>query len=163
MQTSTWPQEEQNFSGKRVAIIGTGSSAIQSIPLIAEQADQLYVFQRTPNYSIPSNNGPMDKDREEEVKARYSDFRQDNWQYGFGIAAISDESLISETDIYEVHQQLEENWESAGLGFFGGYADIPLDANSNDVVANFVRNKISEIVDDPDTAKILTPDYHIGG
>ena len=163
LQTSTWPQEEQNFSGKRVAIIGTGSSAIQSIPLIAEQADQLYVFQRTPNYSIPSNNGPMDKDREEEVKARYSDFRKDNWQNGFGIAAISDESLISETDINEVHQQLEENWESAGLGFFGGYADIPLDANSNDVVANFVRNKISEIVDDPDTAKILTPDYHIGG
>ena len=163
LQTSTWPQEEQSFSGKRVAIIGTGSSAIQSIPLIAEQADQLYVFQRTPNYSIPSNNGPMDKEREKEVKERYSEFRKDNWQNGFGIAAISDESLISETDINEVHQQLEENWESAGLGFFGGYADIPLDANSNDVVANFVRNKISEIVDDPDTAKILTPDYHIGG
>ena len=119
LQTSTWPQEEQNFCGKRVAIIGTGSSAIQSIPLIAEQADQLYVFQRTPNYSIPSNNGPMDKDREEEVKARYSDFRKENWQNGFGIAAISDESLISETDINEVHQQLEENWESAGLGFLG--------------------------------------------
>ena len=64
MQTSTWPQEEQDFSGKKVAIIGTGSSAIQSIPLIADQADQLYVFQRTPNYSIPSNNGPMDKDME---------------------------------------------------------------------------------------------------
>ena len=68
LQTSTWPQEEQNFSGKRVAIIGTGSSAIQSIPLIAEQADQLYVFQRTPNYSIPSNNGPMDKEREKKSK-----------------------------------------------------------------------------------------------
>ena len=64
LQTSTWPQEEQNFSGKKVAIIGTGSSAIQSIPLIAEQAEELYVFQRTPNYSIPSNNGPMDKEVE---------------------------------------------------------------------------------------------------
>ena len=105
LQTSTWPQEEQNFTGKRVAIIGTGSSAIQSIPLIAEQADQLYVFQRTPNYSIPSNNGPMDKEREKEIKKRYSDFRKENWQNGFGIAAISDESLISETDINEVHQQ----------------------------------------------------------
>ena len=65
---------------------------------------------------------------------------------GFGIAAISDESLISETDINEVHQQLEENWQSAGLGFFGGYADIAMDANSNDVAANFVRNKIKKLL-----------------
>ena len=163
LQTSTWPQEEQNFSGKKVAIIGTGSSAIQSIPLIAEQADQLYVFQRTPNYSIPSNNGPMDKEKEREVKSRYSDFRKENWQNGFGIAALSDESLISETELEVVHNQLEENWESAGLGFFGGYADIPIDAKSNEVAANFVRNKIREIVKDPETARILTPDYHIGG
>ena len=70
LQTSSWPQEEQDFTGKRVAIIGTGSSAIQSIPLIAEQAEVLYVFQRTPNYSIPSNNGPMDKSVEKDVKSK---------------------------------------------------------------------------------------------
>ena len=129
LQTSSWPQEEQDFTGKRVAIIGTGSSAIQSIPLIAEQAEVLYVFQRTPNYSIPSNNGPMDKSVEKDVKSRYSQFRKDNYLNGFGIAAISDESLISESDINEVNQQLEENWQSAGLGFFGVY-----DPDNNDLI-----------------------------
>lgn len=163
LQTSTWPTEEQDFTGKKVAIIGTGSSAIQSIPLIAEQAEELYVFQRTPNYSIPSNNGPMDKQVESDVKSRYAEFRKDNWQNGFGIAAISDEALIAETEISEVHEQLEENWKSAGLGFFGGYADIPIDPQSNKVVADFVRDKIRNIVHDPEKAKILTPDYHIGG
>ena len=163
LQTSSWPQEEQDFTGKRVAIIGTGSSAIQSIPLIAEQAEVLYVFQRTPNYSIPSNNGPMDKSVEKDVKSRYSQFRKDNYLNGFGIAAISDESLISESDINEVNRQLEENWQSAGLGFFGGYADIPIDKEANDVAANFVRNKIKDLVKDPETASLLTPDYHIGG
>jgi cyclohexanone monooxygenase len=163
LQTSSWPQEAQDFTGKRVAIIGTGSSAIQSIPLIAEQADVLYVFQRTPNYSIPSNNGPMDKSIEEEVKSRYAEFRKQNSENGFGIAAISDESLIAETDISEVNEQLEENWKSAGLGFFGGYADVALDKDANAVAANFVRNKIKEIVNDPITASLLTPDYHIGG
>ena len=163
LQTSSWPQEEQDFTGKRVAVIGTGSSAIQSIPLIAEQAEELYVFQRTPNYSIPSNNGPMDKVIEEDIKSRYSEFRKDNYLNGFGIAAISDEALITETDLDEVHLQLEENWQSAGLGFFGGYADVALDAEANEVAANFVRNKIKEIVKDPETAQLLVPDYHIGG
>ena len=163
LQTSSWPQEEQDFTGKRVAVIGTGSSAIQSIPLIAEQAEELYVFQRTPNYSIPSNNGPMDKVVEEDIKSRYSEFRKDNYLNGFGIAAISDEALIAETDLDEVHVQLEENWQSAGLGFFGGYADVALDAEANEVAANFVRNKIKEIVKDPKTAQLLVPDYHIGG
>ena len=163
LQTSNWPHEEQDFTGQKVAIIGTGSSAIQSIPIIAEQAKELYVFQRTPNYSIPSNNGPMDKSIEKETKARYSEFRKENYLNGFGIAGISDESLIAETDLEEVHQQLEENWQGAGLGFFGGYADIPIDKGANEVAADFVRNKIKEIVKNPDTASLLCPDYHIGG
>ncbi len=163
LQTSTWPHEEQDFTGKKVAIIGTGSSAIQSIPLIAEQAEELYVFQRTPNYSIPSNNGMMDKEIEADVKSRYPEFRKENYQNGFGIAAISDESTIAETDLEEVQEQLEINWQTAGLGFFGGYADVALDKNSNNVAANFVRNKIKDIVKDNETAELLAPDYHIGG
>ena len=163
MQTSTWPQDKQDFTGKRVAIIGTGSSAIQSIPLIAQQAEELFVFQRTPNYSIPSNNGPMDKNLEQEIKSRYPEFRKENYLNGFGIAAISDESLIVETDIEEVHAQLEENWQNAGLGFFGGYADVAMDADANSIAANFVRDKITGIVKDPETAALLAPDYHIGG
>ena len=163
LSTSYWPREEVNLSDKNVAIIGTGSSSIQTIPEIAKEVKNLYVFQRTPNYSIPSNNGPMDKDVEADIKSRYSEFRKENWSNGFGIAGISDEALISESDIDEVNNQLEENWKNNGLGFFGGYADVPIDANANEVAAGFVRNKIKEIVQDPETADKLCPKYHIGG
>ena len=163
LSTSYWPREEVNLSDKNVAIIGTGSSSIQTIPEIAKEVKNLYVFQRTPNYSIPSNNGPMDKDVEADIKSRYSEFRKENWSNGFGIAGISDEALISESDIDEVNDQLEENWKNNGLGFFGGYADVPIDANANEVAADFVRNKIKEIVQDSETADKLCPKYHIGG
>ena len=163
LSTSYWPREEVDLSNKNVAIIGTGSSSIQTIPEIAKEVKNLYVFQRTPNYSIPSNNGPMDKEVEADIKSRYTEFRKENWTNGFGIAGISDEALIAESDIDEVNNQLEENWKNNGLGFFGGYADVPVDANSNEVAASFVRNKIKEIVKDPETADKLSPKYHIGG
>src|SRR3984893_3053380 len=75
-QTSNWPHEGVDFSGQRVAVIGTGSSAIQSIPLIAQQAGHLFVFQRTPNFSIPAHNGPLHPGYEREVKSNYAEFRQ---------------------------------------------------------------------------------------
>ena len=105
----------------------------------------------------------MDKEIEADVKSRYPEFRKENYQNGFGIAAISDESTIAETDLKEVNEQLEINWQTAGLGFFGGYADVALDKDSNKVAANFVRNKIKEIVKDNETAELLAPNYHIGG
>jgi len=121
------------------------------------------VFQRTPNYSIPSNNGPMDVEVEKNVKSRYSEFRKENYLNGFGIASDSGEAFISESALEDVNAQLEENWNSSGLGFFGGYADIPVDVDSNEVAANFVRNKIKEVVKNPETAERLCPKYHIGG
>jgi cation diffusion facilitator CzcD-associated flavoprotein CzcO len=98
LQTATWPREEVDFTGKNVAIIGTGSSSIQTIPEIAKDVKNLYVFQRTPNYSIPSNNGPMDEEVEKTVKERYADFREENYLNGFGLASDSGEALISESD-----------------------------------------------------------------
>jgi cyclohexanone monooxygenase len=105
----------------------------------------------------------MDKEVEADIKSRYAEFRKENWSSGFGIASDTGEAFISESDINEVNGQLEENWKSNGLGFFGGYADIPVDANANEVAADFVRNKIKEIVKDPETAEKLIPKYHIGG
>jgi cation diffusion facilitator CzcD-associated flavoprotein CzcO len=163
LHTATWPRDEVDFTGKNVAIIGTGSSSIQTIPEIAKDVNNLYVFQRTPNYSIPSNNGPMDTETEAKVKERYAEFRKENYLNGFGIASDSGEALISESDLEEVNSQLEENWKKSGLGFFGGYGDIPVDVDANEVAANFVRNKIKETVNDPETAKKLCPEYHIGG
>jgi cyclohexanone monooxygenase len=163
LSTSYWPREEVDLSNKNVAIIGTGSSSIQTIPEIAKEVKNLYVFQRTPNYSIPSNNGPMDKEVEADIKSRYAEFRKENWSSGFGIASDTGEAFISESDIDEVKSQLEKNWKSNGLGFFGGYADIPVDVNANEVAADFVRYKIKGIVKDPETAEKLIPKYHIGG
>jgi cation diffusion facilitator CzcD-associated flavoprotein CzcO len=105
----------------------------------------------------------MDKEVEADIKSRYAEFRKENWSSGFGIASDTGEAFISESDIDEVNGQLEENWKSNGLGFFGGYADIPVDVNANEVAADFVRNKIKEIVKDPETAEKLCPKYHIGG
>tara|TARA_Y100001970_G_scaffold6943_2_gene7978 strand:- start:36095 stop:37699 length:1605 start_codon:yes stop_codon:yes gene_type:complete len=163
LHTATWPKEKIGFKGKNVAVIGTGSSSIQTIPEIAKEVKNLYVFQRTPNYSIPSNNGPMDKGLEATIKSRYSEFRKENYLNGFGIAGLQDEVLLSESDPQEVNTQFEENWQNSGLGFFGGYADVIVDKGSNEIAANFVRNKIKEIVKDPVTAQNLCPKYHIGG
>ena len=121
LQTSSWPQDEAGLyweEGGSYWYRFLGHSVYSFDSPTSRRA--LLVFQRTPNYSIPSNNGPMDKALEEDIKSRYSEFRKDNYLNGFGIAAISDEALITETDLDEVHVQLEENWQSAGLRFLWG-------------------------------------------
>ena len=162
LHTGRWPQVPIDFSGEKVAIIGTGSSSIQSIPVIAEQAKHLYVFQRTPNYSIPSNNGPMDIKEEAEVKSRYSEFRKENWENGFGIAGLEVEALAVEADFESKLEKFSHHWKHEGLGFLGAYADLMIDKNANEMAASFVRKKIKEIVDDPVVAELLSPTYSIG-
>tara|TARA_B100000427_G_scaffold54073_2_gene41782 strand:+ start:5639 stop:7237 length:1599 start_codon:yes stop_codon:yes gene_type:complete len=162
LHTGKWPHSDINFEGKNISIIGTGSSSIQSIPIIAESAKTLTVFQRTANYSIPSNNGPMDPAEEAEIKSRYKDFREENWQNGFGIAGLANELLATETPDDEIKETFSEHWDNSGLGFLGAYADLMLDPNANEIAASFVRDKIKEIVNDPDTADNLCPDHTIG-
>ena len=145
-----------------MSIIGTGSSSIQSIPIIAETAKNLTVFQRTANYSIPSNNGPMDPDEEVEIKSRYKEFREENWQNGFGIAGLENELLATEAPEEETKKVFSEHWDKSGLGFLGAYADLMLDPNANEIAASFVRDKIKELVDNPETANDLCPDHTIG-
>ena len=162
LHTGKWPQRPVDFTDETVAIIGTGSSSIQSIPVIAEQAKHLYVFQRTANYSIPSNNGPMDPKEESEVKSRYPEFRKENWENGFGIAGLEVEALAVE-DIPEVREEkFNDRWENEGLGFLGAYADLMIDKEANEMAASFVREKIKEIVKDPEIAELLSPKFTIG-
>ena len=124
LHTGKWPQTQVDFTDESVAIIGTGSSSIQSIPVIAEQAKHLYVFQRTANYSIPSNNGPMDPTEEAEVKSRYPEFRKENWENGFGIAGMAIEEMAVEDDEQGRKEKFNHHWENEGLGFLGAYADL---------------------------------------
>ena len=162
--TGRWPHETVDFSGQRVGIIGTGSSAIQAIPHIAKQADQLVVFQRTPNYSIPARNHPADLDQVQQVKANYKEFREVNRTAPAAIRGTMPgrtEPAISIPE-EEREQELWERWEHGGFAFMGAFSDMGLNKEANDIAATFVRDRIKEIVKAPDVAETLAPDNVIG-
>jgi cyclohexanone monooxygenase len=159
--TGYWPHEGVDFSGKRVAVIGTGSSGIQSIPIIAEQAEHLTVFQRTANFSVPANNGPLDPDYASEMKRKYTDVRRVAQQSGAGILPknIPDKSAL-EVDEEERRQAYEARWAQGGFGLGSAFTDISLNIDANATAAEFVRSKIRETVTDPAVAELLCPkDY----
>jgi cyclohexanone monooxygenase len=160
--TGRWPHEGVDFSGKRVGVIGTGSSAIQSIPLIAEQAAQLTVFQRTPNYSIPAHNAPLDPEQVKRVKADYAGFRHENSQRPFGARFPVNEFSALQVDAAERAREYEARWQQGGLGFFTSFNDLILDRAANETAAEFVRAKISSLVRDPAVAEALSPKQVIG-
>ena len=162
--TSRWPQEAVDFTGKRVAVIGTGSSGIQSIPLIAEQARALTVFQRTPNFSIPAHNGPAPADRTQRLSEDRDGYRQSaKWSRG-GIP-IERTDILGVTASQEVRRlRFESAWAGGELfGILGVFADQGVNPSSNEIVAEMIREKIRSIVDDPETAETLCPKDHYFG
>ena len=161
--TGRWPHEGVDFSAQRVAVIGTGSSAIQSIPIIARQAEHLFVFQRTPNYSVPAHNGPLDPDYERRVKADYADFRRQARESRIGfVVERSEQSALAVSDD-ERQREYEKRWRRGGLGFSATYVDLLTNQAANDTAAAFFREKIRGIVRDPAIAAALTPhDYPLG-
>ena len=164
LHTGRWPHEGVDLTGRRVGVIGTGSSAIQAVPIIAEQAAELTVFQRTPNYAVPAHNAPLDPAVVAEVKADYDSFREANRQRSTAFGArigFNDVSALS-VDDEERLAEYERRWAHGGLPFLGAYNDLLLDRKANETAADFVRGKIHEIVDDPDVAARLSPDQVIG-
>jgi cyclohexanone monooxygenase len=160
--TGRWPHEGVDFAGLRVGVIGTGSSAIQSIPLIAEQAAQLFVFQRTPSYSIPAHNAPLDPERVRLVKADYAGFRKQAAQLPFGANFPLNLRSALQVDPEERTREYEARWREGGLGFMTTYFDLILDRAANETAAEFVRAKIRAIVRDPAVAERLAPKQVIG-
>lgn len=162
--TGQWPHEGVDFSGKRVGLIGTGSSAIQSIPIIAAQAAHLTVFQRTATYSVPARNDAIDADYVARIKDSYPEFRAANrlQQGGFGSNIRRGETSVLTAPDEERRAEFERRWEEGGFAFMSSYNDFLLDKNSNDVLAGFVRDKIRSIVHDPATAELLMPTQVIG-
>ncbi|HYE93404.1 MAG TPA: NAD(P)/FAD-dependent oxidoreductase [Terriglobales bacterium] len=161
--TGRWPHEGVDFTGQRVGIIGTGSSAIQSIPIIATQAAHLYVFQRTPNFSMPAHNAPLDREFERKVKASYAEYRRQarESRVGFVTERSGDSALAVSPE--EREREYERRWNRGGLGFSATYADLLLDQRANDTAAEFFRAKIRQIVRDPAVAEALVPkDYPLG-
>jgi len=160
--TGEWPHDGVDFTGLRVGVIGTGSSAIQAIPIIAEQAAALTVFQRTPNYAVPAWNEKLDPDYVKEVKAHYPELRAKararptGFYFPFNMAS----ALAATPD--ERDAQYQEFWDRGGLPFLGAYGDLLFEKAANDTVAEFARKKIRAVVDDPATAELLCPDNVFG-
>jgi cation diffusion facilitator CzcD-associated flavoprotein CzcO len=168
-QASLWPKDGVDFSGKKVALIGTGSSGIQAVPVIAEQAEQLMVFQRSPNFSVPAHNKALDQDWVTAFKGNYQahrDYHRRGLSSGFGDLEITPteraplaETAVGLTDA-EVAQILDQRWQSGGAFFLGAFADALVSPESNQRIADYVRNKIRETVSDANTADKLCPTDH---
>jgi len=159
--TGHWPHEPVDFTGLRVGVIGTGSSAIQSVPIIAEQASQLTVFQRTPNFSIPARNAPLTAEEREAFRAKYPEIRRfarEEARNGI-YTEMPDRGALDDGD-NERRSKYEARWSRGGLTFMSVYNNLALDKAANDTAADFVRDKIAEIVSDPQTAKLLQPNNH---
>jgi cyclohexanone monooxygenase len=160
--TGHWPHTPVDFTGKRVGIIGTGSSAIQAIPLIAAQAAHLFVFQRTPNYSVPAQNHPLDPEVQRAVKRDYRDLRQRGGQMPFGFDTRSTERSALEASPEERLAEYEDRWRQGGLPFLGAFADMIFNQDANETAAEFIRGKIRAIVRDPAVAAKLMPRGVVG-
>jgi cyclohexanone monooxygenase len=162
--TGLWPHEEVNFTGKTVGVIGTGSSGIQTIPEVAKQASQLFVFQRTPTFSLPAGNRPLKDTEVEEIKQNYVDLRKRARVSPTGVASYplpTQSALEATPDEREV--AYEFRWQAGGTAYTRTYKDIMLVAESNETAADFARRKIQSRVKNPELAEKLTPrDIHIG-
>lgn len=162
--TSRWPAEGVDFSGKRVGVVGTGSSGVQSIPILAEEAEHLTVFQRTANFSVPARNEPLAPEAQARTKRHYRRIRSINrkkaaafgynWGRGHGMTFESSEA--------DRRAAYEKYWELGGLSFISVFADLLLDERANEEAADFVREKIRDVVEDPEIASILCPDHVLG-
>ncbi len=155
--TGTWPHEPVDFRGQRVGIIGTGSSAIQAIPIIAGQAEHLHVFQRTPNYAVPAHNRPLDPVEQAEIKKHYPEIRERAKKTRNGVDHSPNPAAAVDTGEEERLEEFESRWATGGLGFLGAFADLLVDHEANEMAAEFVRAKIRRKVDDPEVARLLTP------
>ena len=158
--TGAWPHEPVDFTSKRVGVIGTGSSAIQAIPVIAEQAQHLSVFQRTANFSIPARNRPLDESTERYWKANYPHLRLAARKTSSGILDIDNDDAASDLDPEGRREEIERRWENGGLGMWNAFSDILTEERSNALVAEFVRERIRETVNDPELAELLCPKDH---
>lgn len=164
LHSAAWPERAVDLAGRDVAVIGTGSSGVQLIPLIAEQARSLTVFQRTAAYAVPAHNGPLDLVWEGRVKADYGDFRARNRRMysGFGCELSPRPMSALDATAEQREEAFEARWQIGGFSLLGAFPDLLTNPRSNALAAEFVRTKIRSIVHDPATAARLCPSHPIG-
>lgn len=160
--TGLWPREGVDFTGRTVACIGTGSSAVQTIPIVAAQADKLVVFQRTPAFSVPAHNSKLTPEQVAEQKKDYQRIKDLGQIQGFGAGTFPNPTrLFKDTPPEERDKILEEGWAIGGAGIMFAWADVITNTECNDYVKEFVHKKIRSIVKDQKTADLLCPDYAV--
>ena len=156
--TGQWPHEGVDFGGKRVAVIGTGSSGIQAIPVIAQQAAHLTVFQRTANFTIPAWNRPLTEAAQADWKAHYAEHRSRAREVGT-LYDYTDRAAVQASDDERRHEYVTR-WNKGGVNFVHAFNDLMVNKASNDTIADFVREQIRRTVHDPVTAEALSPRGH---
>lgn len=160
LHTARWPHHPVDFTGKRVAVIGTGSSGIQSIPIIAEQAAQLYVFQRTPNFSVPAGNRKLSASELAEIKAGYAERRRLSWRSAGGSPHITAPKPTMEYSPTERRAAFEKRWQLGGVLYSKTFPDQMTDLAANDEARVFYEEKIRAVLKDPALADLLIPNDH---
>ena len=156
--TSSWPREGVDFAGKRVGIIGTGATAVQVIPIVAEKAAHLTVFQRTPPFAAPLHNRPLGQEEQNEIKARYKQVREDSWNAFAGVPFYHVRPSATADSPEQRQEHYENRWNEGGFSLWlGSYGDLLMDKAANDTAGAFVREKIREQVKDPAVAEKLVP------
>ena len=161
--TGLWPHEGVDVRGRRVGVIGTGSSAVQAIPVLAAEAAHLTVFQRTANFSVPAWNGPLDAGAVSERKARYAEYRALARTTTAGNPWSAREQSIWDASPDEREQEFEARYALGGFHLHSAYSDLFDDPTANDALCEFVRGKIRERVHDPAVAELLCPtDHYLG-
>jgi cation diffusion facilitator CzcD-associated flavoprotein CzcO len=158
--SGVWPKHNVDFAGKRVAIIGTGSSGMQMTPVIAEMAKQLTVFQRTANYSIPASHAPVTEDEDREVKANYKARREQAWNSPTGLGFQPNKQSALEASPEQREKVYEAAWHRLGFGFALAYYDILLSKAANDTAVEFIRRKIGAKIENPGVREKLLPTGH---
>ena len=155
--TSRWPHEAVDFFGQTVGLIGTGSSGIQVAPRIAEAAERLLVFQRTPSFTLPARNAPLPRDKLDQVKSRYPQRRAEARRHPAGhLRPLTTRATFSYAE-GERQDEFDGAWQRGGLDLFGVFGDLLVDEQANEEVARLIHNKIDQALDDPATAAALKP------
>ncbi len=163
LHTGNWPKEVVDLTGRRVGVIGTGSSGIQVIPSIADKVEHLYVFQRTPSFSVPARNAPLDPVFVQKTKTSYAERRTRNRQSAAGYVYDPNFESALEVPDDRRRQEFEFRWQKGGACFLVAYKDLLLSHDANEAAADFVREKIRRIVRDQRVAEALIPrGYPIG-
>jgi len=155
--TAYWPHETVDFAGKKVGVIGTGSSGTQLIPIVAREAEHLTVFQRTPNFSVPARNAAISETEDAAIKADYADRRIRARNSPSGLGVVPNKQSALDASPLERYRHYESQWETAGFGFVLSYFDLLLNREANETAAEFIRDKIRGTLIDPAIANVMAP------